>query len=338
MLESGTLTHKKFLYNYLRNLGKEKPEIHKLKIMPKTYILSQTSDCIKFLEEPQLTHQYILKKFENPKGSSIHLIQNLPAYRRSLSIALKKYSNLPDRPHERAEFRKIFGAVVQEYLQNPLLLEGYKCNLRVFLIIQSTDPFLCYLHRGYYTRASMLYEEGQKEQRMAYLSNLRAQKLHKDFNKIENELVWSQSRFEEYITEKYADGKDGRSPGELLDGLWDRVRTCLRALVENWQKGVSMRRGTFEVLNCDFVISDDFQEVYLVDINSRASIRQTTPVGRRVAREVILQSIDNSLTLLKELKGIEEVVRHSELQSDERYEKVLGKMKTEGFELLWKNF
>jgi hypothetical protein len=49
--------------------------------------------------------------------------------------------------------------ILQKYIQNPLLLNKRKFDLRVFVLIANTDPFLILFHTGYIRKALSDYDD-----------------------------------------------------------------------------------------------------------------------------------------------------------------------------------
>lgn len=48
------------------------------------------------------------------------------------------------------------------YLTNPLLLEGRKFDIRCYMLIACTSPYLVLFHRGYIRRSLFKYDSGDR--------------------------------------------------------------------------------------------------------------------------------------------------------------------------------
>eukprot|EP01137_Pigoraptor_chileana_P009711 Opistho-2@58366 len=88
--------------------------------------------------------------------------------------------------------------IVQPYLNNPYLIDGYKFDLRTYVLVTSISPLRIYMYKeGLVRFASSRYDVnattgGKKTQ---FLTNTSINKKFKDVN----ELVWRFSKFKAYL-------------------------------------------------------------------------------------------------------------------------------------------
>jgi len=71
---------------------------------------------------------------------------------------IKLYTNGEDCLAHVAKQHDGAAVVVQEYIDKPLLLQGYKCHLRMYVLITNVDPLRCYIYKdGMFHLASEKY-------------------------------------------------------------------------------------------------------------------------------------------------------------------------------------
>ncbi|CAL5981057.1 Tubulin_tyrosine ligase [Hexamita inflata] len=119
---------KQNLVRHTRNFGNEY-------ILPKSFLLPGESDELEAFMSQNPGIWMIAKAAAGSLGKGIHLTNNFS------DIDLSKKQ------------------VVQEYLSDPVLIRGFKFDLRIYLLITSIDPLIAYVYDdGYAKLASKLYQ------------------------------------------------------------------------------------------------------------------------------------------------------------------------------------
>ena len=117
-------------------------------IMPTTYILNDPSDMILFKKNYKPDKSYILKKnLQRKKG--LKLMKN--------DDNIISYAN------------KHKYKVIQEYIENPFLVNGYKLNIRVFmLVVCSNNTKKIYMHKS----GKCLYTSKKYKNNLVFHNNI----------------------------------------------------------------------------------------------------------------------------------------------------------------------
>ncbi|CAD8061099.1 unnamed protein product [Paramecium primaurelia] len=113
------LAHKTQSSFYLNKFAQYFPDEYEF--FPKTYIIPDEID--KFQQEYKSTRTYIAKPDAGSQGDGIYLIKKLKDIKTNESM------------------------VIQQYISKPLLIDKKKFDLRLYVLITSLDPYLCYINK-----------------------------------------------------------------------------------------------------------------------------------------------------------------------------------------------
>jgi hypothetical protein len=128
--------------------------------------------------------QYIVKPFSAGEGLGIKLLQSAA---------------------ELAEF-KAKPIIVQPYMEDPLLINGYKFDIRNYVVVTSITPLRAYLYgEGLVRFASERYTKKSKKKK-AFLTNT---SVNKDGSKL-SDITWSMAQLEQHAVEQQHDPAEVR--------------------------------------------------------------------------------------------------------------------------------
>ncbi|XP_031720066.1 tubulin polyglutamylase TTLL7 isoform X7 [Anarrhichthys ocellatus] len=153
-----------------RNMSKMiKSQPHEYSFIPKTWIFpaeyTQFQNYVKELRRKRKQKTFIVKPANGAMGHGISLIRNC--------------EKLPAQEH----------FIVQEYLDKPFLMEGYKFDLRIYILVTSCDPLRIFLYNdGLVRMGTEKYHapsEANLSQLYMHLTNYSVNKHNENFERDE---------------------------------------------------------------------------------------------------------------------------------------------------------
>ncbi|KAI6654741.1 Tubulin polyglutamylase TTLL11 [Oopsacas minuta] len=255
----GELCYKKNLAQTLSRMKELFPD--EFSFHPNCWLLPEQYEefYVHTQEHPKPNKFYIVKPHEGSQGEGIFIFSN-PKDKVSL------FAN---------------PSLVQEYISNPLLLEGTKFDIRLYVLLLSIDPLEVYVSRSGMVRFCT------QDYHKPSIKNV-----HKSFMHLTNYSLNKRSDEYQYTDEPDTGSKrilthvleDMERLGYDTDLLWDKIDTVvvstLQAMSPEIQTGVqaAIRRGElpsvdscFQILGFDLLI-DDKMNVFLLEVNSHPSL------------------------------------------------------------------
>ena len=148
-----------------------------------------------------------------------------------------------------------FNYVAQEYIAHPLLTKNRKFDMRSYLFVASTDPYIVFFNPGYLRRSLAEYNPSSTE-KDDVLTNYHVQMNRKDFKP--EDAMWSFPQFIEYLQEQDL----CRACGDV-----EIILTKISRLVFDAGRQYYKRfPGTFQIVGLDFMM-DAYLNVYFIEGN-----------------------------------------------------------------------
>ena len=184
--------------------------------------------------------------------------------------------------------------IIQRYIINPLLISGHKFDVRTYMLIASTDPYVVFYHRGYIRQTCVPYTTKTLDLHV-HLTNQYVQKKHHLYAEKKEETVLSFDQFNEYVNIHEKENKcliDDWVFNWFTPSMKIIMLTCFKAV----RHKLSGKVGVFELLGFDFMVDSDMK-VWLIEIN----INPALFTNCKVLQSELPPMIKESLHIVEEI-------------------------------------
>ncbi|XP_054301696.1 inactive polyglycylase TTLL10 isoform X9 [Pongo pygmaeus] len=166
---------------------------------PETYRLDLKHEREAFFTLFDETQIWICKPTASNQGKGIFLLRN----QEEVAALQAKTRSMEDDPiHHKTPFRGPQARVVQRYIQNPLLLDGRKFDVRSYLLIACTTPYMIFFGHGYARLTLSLYDPRSSDL-SGHLTNQFMQKKSPLYMLLKEDTVWSMEHLNRYINDTF---------------------------------------------------------------------------------------------------------------------------------------
>lgn len=178
--------------------------------------------------------------------------------------------------------------VVQRYLANPLLMDGYKFDLRIYVVVTSVDPLRIYLFQEGITRfCTSTYSIKNLKNRFRHLTNYSINKKNENFVENANALKdnvgskWSMTALFEHL-EKENILKDPESLKAQIRAIICKTIIAAEAhLTPLMYQYVKKPTSCYELFGFDLMLDHNLKP-WLIEVNVSPSLMGGSPLDKRV--------------------------------------------------------
>ena len=198
--------------------------------------------------------------------------------------------------------------VVQAYIRHPLLLEGKKFDMRVYVLVARVRPWLVFFHPGVVRLAAHPYNAEASDDKRSYLTNLSLKAKGVPAEQRE----WSFDRLEKYLT------KNKLAPDRWVSQtMLPRIKRVVRFFIEARRRKVEAaidsggydsaeRRLYFEgrevigLLGLDFMVDENLR-VHFIEANDTPNMSTTQHANSAWLTDEKRQLLDDAYLLCRNL-------------------------------------
>ncbi|KAI5618863.1 tubulin polyglutamylase TTLL5 isoform X1, partial [Silurus asotus] len=264
---SNELTRKDRLYRNIQRM-QQAHGFQNFHIVPQTFVLpAEYQDfCNAFSKDKG---PWIIKPVASSRGRGIYLVSS-PS-----QISLDE------------------NILVSRYINNPLLIDYFKFDVRLYVLVTSYDPVIIYLYEEGLTRfATVKYDHAVKniKNQFMHLTNYSVNKKSSDYVSCDDPEVedygnkWSMSAMLRYLKQE---GKDTTLlMGQIEDLIIKAVLSAELQIATACKTFVPHRNNCFELYGFDVLIDSNLKP-WLLEVNLSPSLACDTPLDLKIKASMI---------------------------------------------------
>ncbi|XP_055336431.1 uncharacterized protein LOC129586931 [Paramacrobiotus metropolitanus] len=210
---------------------------------------------------------WIVKPCNGCQGQGIYLVNQLEQAKRWQERAIAEVANSVQ------DNEAYQGFLISRYIANPLLIDGKKFDLRLYVLVTSFKPLRCYYYRqGFCRFCAKRYspDSATIDDKFMHLTNVAIQKQKSDYNHSHGN-KWNVKTFRLYLERVFGRGR--------TDALFDRIFWMIVQSLKAALPLMDSERHCYEMYGYDCLI-DAHLKPWLLEINASPSLEESTPIDR----------------------------------------------------------
>ncbi|KAM9217786.1 inactive polyglycylase TTLL10 [Leptosomus discolor] len=265
---------------------------------PESFRLDLKDERNAFFELCKEEQIWICKPSCSNQGRGIFLLKNPAAVN---TLRAKLHSAEEDLLRKRVPYKAPQARIVQRYVHQPLLLEGKKFDVRSYLLIACTVPYVLFFAQGY-VRLTCVNYDAASEDLTVHLTNQYMQKKNSLYSQLKDETVWRMEHFNSYVNEKFRK-THGLPKDWVFTVFTKRMQQIALQCFLAAQHKLDRKLGYFDLIGCDFLIDENFK-VWLLEMNANPALHTNCTVLRDIIPAVVYETLDLVLEVFnKRLRG-----------------------------------
>ncbi|NXC46635.1 TTL10 polyglycylase, partial [Penelope pileata] len=279
--------------------GSSHPKLLKMEeFFPESFRLDLKDERNAFFELVKEDQFWICKPSYSNQGRGIFLLKNPDAV---TTLQAKFLSSEGDPPSKRVSCRDLPARIVQRaawwrhalecpgrYIEQPLLLEGKKFDVRSYLLIACTAPYVLFFAQGY-VRLTCANYDATSDDLTVHLTNQYVQKQHSQYSQLKDETVWRMEHFNRYVNEKFSQ-TNGLPQDWVFTVFTKRMQQIMLQCFLAAKHKLDRKLGYFDLIGCDFLVDENFK-VWLLEMNANPALHTNLKVLRDIIPSIIYESL-----------------------------------------------
>jgi tubulin monoglycylase TTLL3/8 len=215
-------------------------------------------------QEVEALLQQLSEKDPQFELSGFRNIWILKPGRKSRGRDIKLFVSLPDIINYIQESNFWVG---QKYIENPLLINGRKFDIRQWVLITDMNPLTIWIYQKCYIRfAAEIFSFDDLENNFKHLTNNSIAKESAEFT--DTDSMWHLEQFKDYLFSEY-------SKDVWTENIYPKMVEIIKSVLRT--PGKLLRKNSFELLGLDLMITTNLTP-WLLEINTSPTMEYSTVI------------------------------------------------------------
>eukprot|EP01118_Nematostelium_gracile_P019223 TRINITY_DN8836_c0_g1_i1.p1 TRINITY_DN8836_c0_g1~~TRINITY_DN8836_c0_g1_i1.p1 ORF type:complete len:478 (-),score=101.84 TRINITY_DN8836_c0_g1_i1:31-1464(-) len=263
------ITRKDRLYIRLSKM-KEKYGEMEFGFIPNTYVLPEQREQFEKKRIANPSTNWIIKPISSSRGRGIYIL---------------------GKDQKLGEDKRV---VISKYIDDPLLIDEKKFDLRIYALVTSFDPLVVYIYNEGLARfATENYKSASlTSNRFVHLTNYSVNKLNKskfvaneDSEKDGEGTKWSYSALRNYFVSRDMDF-DNVIHSKIKDIVIKTVLSCKPQVTEGVRKVIPYKTNCFELFGFDIMFDSKYRP-WLLEVNLSPSLTCDAPLDHKIKAQLV---------------------------------------------------
>ena len=198
------------------------------------------------------------------------------------TINVANRNNSPEKDQHNSIGIKCEYIMIQKYLEKPLLYQGRKFDIRIWVMFISNRENEIFIFKEGHLKAASLKYNPDSDDLFIHLTNYSVQKYHSNFseNEIGNEIPFYDFQHE---LDKNNSSKNFRKD------IYPKIVKIIRLTgggAKNGKMNFMNLKNCFEIFGYDFILDEDYNP-YLLEINSNPGLEFSSPLIKQLLPRMI---------------------------------------------------
>ena len=258
---SNNIVNKYYINYFFVNLSKKIGSLQKMKI-PKTHYIGK--------------NLWVLKRTNLNRGRQMKVLSNIEEIIKEINLMFeeKKPNNL----------------IIQKYIEDPLLYNGRKFDIRIWVLftyVGKDNKYQIYVFKEGHLKACSDNFNIDSDNLFIHLTNYSVQKHNKNFSKVE---IGNEISFQLFQQELNRQNSGKNFKKDIFPEIIKIIGISAKA-VKN-KINIMNRKNCFEIFGYDFILDSNYQP-FLLEINTNPGLEESSPL----IKMLVPRMIDDALRL-----------------------------------------